>query len=223
MILPVTRRWSLRRDRGQTRPLGGAAKRGIDILIALSALIMFSPLFLLVAITIAVCDGRPVFYRHSRVGHRRQPFHCLKFRTMVANGDEVLRRHLEACPDAQREWIATRKLKDDPRITVVGAVLRKLSLDELPQLVNVLRGDMSIVGPRPIVVDEITMYGADAHFYFQVRPGLTGPWQVSGRNDAAYDGRVALDRAYVENWSIRRDVMIILKTIPVVLTARGSY
>ena len=221
--LPVTRRFFLRKDRKQARPLGGTLKRGTDILIALSALLVFLPLFLLVAITIVLCDGRPVFYGHSRVGHRRRPFRCFKFRTMVVNGDEVLRRHLQACPDAQREWTETRKLRDDPRITAVGVVLRRLSLDELPQLVNVLRGEMSIVGPRPIVTDEIQMYGSDAHFYFQVRPGLTGPWQVSGRNDSAYDGRVALDRAYVENWSLRRDVIIILKTIPAVLTARGSY
>jgi len=198
-------------------------KRASDIGIALSGLLIFLPLFLLVAMTIAFCNGRPVFYRHSRVGHGRRPFECLKFRTMVMDGDEVLRRHLQACPEAEREWAETRKLKHDPRITGVGAVLRKLSLDELPQLINVLRGEMSIVGPRPIVADEIQMYGADAQFYFQVRAGLTGAWQVSGRNDAAYNGRVALDRAYVENWSLRQDAIIMLKTIPVVLTTRGSY
>jgi exopolysaccharide production protein ExoY len=207
----------------RSRPLGGFIKRGIDVFVCASALLIFLPLFALVAGTIAILEGRPVLYGHERVGFGRRSFRCLKFRTMVKNGDEVFRRYLQEHPEAKREWVATRKLKADPRITAVGAVLRKTSLDELPQLINVLRGEMSLVGPRPIVTDELKMYGSDCEYYFQVRPGITGEWQVSGRSDASYQGRVALDRAYVENWSLRKDIYIILKTIPAVLAARGSY
>jgi exopolysaccharide production protein ExoY len=142
---------------------------------------------------------------------------------MVTDGDEVLRQHLQTSPAAAREWAETRKLKNDPRVTPVGAALRRLSLDELPQLINVLRGDMSIVGPRPIVTDEVAMYGADARYYFMARPGLTGPWQIGGRNDETYEDRVALDRAYVENWSSWKDIDIMIKTVPAVLNLRGSY
>lgn len=210
-------------SRSRSFPLGGAGKRAIDLVIASLALIPFLPLFGLVALVVALFEGTPVLYRHPRVGYARRPFLCLKFRTMVANGDEVLRRYLQASPEAAGEWAKTRKLKNDPRVTVVGSVLRKLSLDELPQLINVLRGDMSIVGPRPIVADEVVMYGADVHYYFMARPGLTGPWQVGGRSDERYEDRIALDRAYVENWSLWKDVSIMLKTVPAVVNSRGSY
>ena len=147
------------------RPLGGLTKRCIDVVVGAVALIVFLPLFGLVAVAISLLDGRPVLYGHQRVGFGRRPFKCLKFRTMVNNGEEVLDRYLRAHSEAEREWLTTRKLKNDPRTTVLGTVLRKLSLDELPQLINVLRGEMSIVGPRPIVVDEVKMYGADAHYW----------------------------------------------------------
>jgi len=204
-------------------PLGGVVKRTIDLAIASFIMIFFLPLFGLIATTIAVFDGGPVLYRHPRLGHGGRPFLCWKFRTMVTNGDEILRQHLQSLPAAAREWAEDRKLKNDPRITVVGSVLRKFSLDELPQLINVLCGDMSIVGPRPIVADEVKMYGPHARYYFKARPGLTGAWQVSGRNDEKYENRVALDRAYVENWSLWKDVIIMLKTVPVVFNAKGSY
>jgi exopolysaccharide production protein ExoY len=204
-------------------PLGGVAKRIVDLAIASFALILFLPLFGLVAVTIAFFEGTPVLYRHSRVGYGRRPFLCLKFRTMVANGDEILKHHLQSSPAAARDWAESRKLKNDPRVTVVGGVLRKFSLDELPQLINVLRGEMSIVGPRPIVADEAIMYGPDAHYYFMARPGLTGPWQVGGRSDERYEDRIALDRAYVENWSLWKDVSIMLKTVPAILSRKGSY
>ncbi|HWN51143.1 MAG TPA: sugar transferase [Xanthobacteraceae bacterium] len=207
----------------RSSPLGGVTKRIIDLAVASFALFPFLLLFGLVLVTIVFFEGRPVFYRHPRIGYGRRSFLCLKFRTMVANGDEILRRHLQSSPSAAQEWAETRKLKNDPRVTPVGGVLRKLSLDELPQLINVLRGDMSIVGPRPIVADEVAMYGADAHYYFMARPGLTGPWQVGGRNDKRYEDRVALDRAYVENWSLWKDIRIILKTMPSVLNSKGSY
>jgi exopolysaccharide production protein ExoY len=142
---------------------------------------------------------------------------------MVPNGDEVLAEHLRQSRAAAEEWAATRKLKSDPRVTAVGATLRKLSVDELPQLVNVLRGEMSIVGPRPIVSDEIPMYGDDIRFYLSARPGLTGPWQVNGRSDLPYERRVMLDRVYVENWSLWADLQIVVKTIPALLAARAAY
>jgi exopolysaccharide production protein ExoY len=204
-------------------PIGGRPKRLLDILISSIALLAFSPLFLFVALLLKIVDPGPIFFRQTRIGFSSSRFGCLKFRTMVADGDAVLARHLHACPEAATEWAETRKLKNDPRITALGQILRQLSLDELPQLWNVLRGDMSIVGPRPIVVDEIKMYGPSAGHYLLTRPGLTGAWQVSGRNDVSYERRVLLDRDYVENWSLWRDLKIIVKTVPVVIAARGTY
>jgi exopolysaccharide production protein ExoY len=204
-------------------PTGGAIKRTLDISMALSALVALSPLFILTALLIKLTDRGPIFYRHVRLGHGRRSFACVKFRTMVGNADEVLAEHLRSSPDAAAEWASSRKLKNDPRVTSVGAVLRKLSIDELPQLINVLRGEMSMVGPRPIVFDEVPLYGADIDFYFSARPGLTGVWQVSGRSDAAYSRRVALDRRYVENWSLWTDLVVVIKTVPAVLTARNAY
>ena len=203
-------------------PVGGVAKRLVDIVLASLGLATFLWLFGLVSLLVLLSDGKPVFYPHARIGRGQRLFLCLKFRTMVVDSPHVLSRHLETSPAAAEEWAKTRKLKNDPRVTRVGAVLRKLSIDELPQLINVLRGEMSMVGPRPIVADEIRMYGSDAHYYFQARPGLTGAWQASRRNNEFYGQRVALDRDYVENWSMWKDIWIIAKTIPAVLTARGS-
>ncbi len=199
------------------------SKRAMDIVGALLGLILFSPFLLLIAALIKFSDGGRVFYGHKRVGRNGREFFCLKFRTMVQDGDKVLERHLAANPAAREEWLATRKLQDDPRVTVVGAVLRKLSLDELPQLINILMGDMSIVGPRPVVHAELEYYGPSASVYLLSRPGLTGLWQVSGRNDVSYDARVAFDRQYVENWSLVTDLVIIAKTVPAVCMSRGSY
>jgi exopolysaccharide production protein ExoY len=204
-------------------PIGGGRKRFIDISFACCSLAFFLPLFGLIALIIKLSDGGPIFYRHWRIGHARQSFECLKFRTMVMDGDQVLRSYLLSSNNASREWNETRKLKNDPRITAVGSVLRKLSLDELPQLINILRGDMSIVGPRPIVSDEVEMYGPHADLYFRARPGLTGLWQISGRNDKSYNERVQLDCSYVSGWSLGADLRIIVRTIPVVLSSRGSY
>ena len=204
-------------------PVGGKAKRIFDIIISLVALALLAPLFLMLALLIKLSDGGPVFYRHPRLGFRSQVFPCLKFRTMVLNGDEVFPAYLNAHPEAAREWTETRKLKADPRVTLVGAVLRQLSLDEIPQLINIIRGEMSIVGPRPIVGEEVKLYGVHAAAYLRTRPGLTGVWQVSGRNDVSYHERAAMDRAYVENWSFGTDLVLIVKTIPAVITSRGSY
>jgi exopolysaccharide production protein ExoY len=203
--------------------LGGAPKRLFDIVVALLALGLLLPLFCVIALAIKVSDRGPVFYRHRRIGLNGSPFNCLKFRTMVLDADRVLQRHLAVNRDAAEQWRALQKLKDDPRITPLGAAMRKTSLDELPQLFNILKGEMSFVGPRPIVVAEMSRYGEYIDHYLRARPGLTGPWQVSGRNDVDYASRVALDRDYVETWSFWRDLAIIARTLRVVVTSRGCY
>ena len=210
-------------DTTVSSPVGGVLKRGFDIGIAIFALLMLFPLVGLVALIVKLWDGGPAFYRHPRIGQNGRTFSCWKFRTMVVDSDDVLRRHLVANPDAAQEWERTRKLRKDPRITSIGLVLRKSSVDELPQLLNIIRGEMSIVGPRPIVSAEVRKYGPHIADYLRARPGLTGEWQVSGRNDTDYETRVALDRTYVQNWSLRRDFLIIAKTVRVVVATRGSY
>lgn len=204
-------------------PVGGISKRSFDILVALAALVVLSPIFVLIMALVKYSDGGSVFYGHRRIGYNGSTFRCLKFRTMAENGDALLKRHLEQNPEALEEWRATRKLQDDPRVTVVGTVLRKLSLDELPQLINILKGEMSIVGPRPVVEDELELYEASAVYYLRSRPGLTGLWQVSGRNDVSYAARVAFDTHYVRNWSLASDLVIVARTIPAVCLSRGSY
>ncbi|MCF3638945.1 sugar transferase [Rhizobium sp. TRM95111] len=204
-------------------PVGGISKRSFDILAAVAALVLLSPIFLLIMALVKLSDGGSIFYGHRRVGHNGQTFHCLKFRTMMPNGDAVLQEFLRNNPAAYEEWRTTRKLQHDPRVTIVGSVLRKLSLDELPQIINILRGEMSVVGPRPVVEDELEMYEAAAVYYLQTRPGLTGLWQVSGRNDVSYASRVAFDTHYVRNWSLLADFVIVVRTIPAVCLSRGSY
>ena len=199
-----------------------AIKRGLDATIALTALGLLLPLLAVIALLVWGHDGRSPIFRHMRLGRHGRPFACLKFRSMVSNGDAVLTQHLAADPEARAEWEATFKLTRDPRVTTLGQVLRKTSLDELPQLWNVLRGEMSLVGPRPIVQAEVARYGADFETCFSVPPGLTGLWQVSGRSDTGYAERIALDRAYAARWSLARDVAILIKTVPAVLSQRGS-
>jgi len=208
-----------------TKPiaLGGAAKRSFDLIGAIAAITLLLPLFCLVALMIKLSDHGPVFYRHKRVGLNGSSFDCLKFRTMAVDADQALQRHLAANRDAAHEWQELRKLKNDPRVTRLGHTMRKTSLDELPQLINILKGEMSFVGPRPIVVAELPRYGECIGHYLRARPGLTGPWQISGRNDVDYIKRVALDRDYVEAWSFWRDLLIITRTVGVVVTARGCY
>jgi exopolysaccharide production protein ExoY len=204
-------------------PVGGHGKRIFDVTAATLALLALFPLFAGVALLIWFTDGRPFFIRHTRIGHGGQPFGCLKFRTMVVDAQAALARHLAEHPDAQAEWQQTQKLRNDPRVTRVGRVLRQLSVDELPQLVNILQGEMSIVGPRPIVAAEVDKYGPAISDYLAARPGLTGLWQVSGRSDTSYEARVRFDCDYVRNWSLGRDVAIIAKTVPAVLRSQGSY
>lgn len=198
-------------------------KRTFDIGVALGSLVLLAPLFALVALAIWASDGGSPFYSHRRLGRHGKSFGCLKFRSMRKNGDAILQQYLAENPAAMVEWTQTHKLKDDPRITAIGHVLRKSSLDELPQLINVLRGEMSLVGPRPIVQAEVEKYGDAAPAYFAVRPGLTGAWQVSGRSDTTYAERVRLDRHYVESRSFGGDIVIIMRTIPAVFLVKGSY
>ena len=206
----------------QTRPVGGVLKRMLDIFIAVNALIALAPLMLGVALIIWASSNGPILYGHQRVGFGGRTFKCWKFRSMVVDGDTVLERHLRGNVEAQREWATDRKLRDDPRVTPIGAVIRMLSIDELPQLFNILMGDMSVVGPRPVVAAELRLYNASAGHYLRTRPGLTGMWQVSGRSDLSYRKRVQLDRYYVMRWNIFADMSIILRTIPAVLKSRGS-
>lgn len=205
------------RERPQSQPLGGATKRALDIAIAGTAVVLLSPLILMVALLIVITMGRPVLFPQRRLGFAGRPFDCYKFRTMVNDADAALRAHLADSPEAAREWRTRQKLQHDPRVTLLGRLLRRSSIDELPQLFNVLRGDMSCIGPRPVVNDEIARYGKYWNDYTKARPGLTGAWQVSGRNRLSYPRRVAIDSRYVRKWSLARDLWILVKTIPAVL------
>jgi len=187
------------------------AKRVIDVAVSIAVLIVLSPVLLVVALLVRL-SGRQIIFGHRRVGLSGRTFVCYKFRSMVPNAAEVLAHLLETDPAARREWEASQKLKNDPRITFIGKFLRKTSLDELPQLWNVIRGDMSLVGPRPVIEDELERYGAHRTYYLSVRPGVTGIWQLSGRSDTGYDERIAMDIEYVKNWSLRRDIELILRT-----------
>lgn len=225
----ATREWSFPAAKQRVIPHVGAsdrgalAKRAFDILVSGMALIFLAPLILTLIAALLILQGRPIFIGHSRIGKGDKMFPCFKFRSMVVNADAVLAEKLNDNPALKLEWDTTRKLKSDPRVTAIGKILRKSSVDELPQLWNIFRGDMSLVGPRPIVRSEAMLYGANFADYLAVRPGLTGLWQVSGRNDISFQQRVNLDADYVQNWSFKRDMVIIYKTIPAVLAAAGCY
>lgn len=206
---------------GLSRPIMRIAKMAVDIMIAALLLAITSPLFLILVI-INRLDGNPTLFAHRRVGAGGTPFYCLKFRTMVVDADRVLAETLARNPAQAAAWAASRKLVDDPRVTRVGRFLRKTSLDELPQLINVLRLEMSLVGPRPIVESEVPFYGEHIGQYYAIRPGITGLWQVSGRSNLSYVRRVQLDVWYVNNWTIWHDIVILLKTIPAVLSRQGA-
>lgn len=197
------------------------AKRAQDLTIAILALLFFGPLMILIACGVALTG--PVLFSQERIGRNGQLFRCYKFRTMAVDAEQRLADLLANDPEARREWATMRKLTRDPRITAAGRFLRLSSLDELPQLFNVLRGEMSVVGPRPIVSSEGEMYGRYIHDYCRVKPGLTGMWQVSGRNGTTYRRRVALDVYYSRHANLGLDLQIILKTIPAVLKADGVY
>jgi len=208
---------------GLLSPMSRAVKRAFDVLVSIVLVIFFAPLLLVVGAIVAL-DGGPILFGHRRVGQKGTTFRCLKFRTMVPDAPAVLQKLLESDPALQAEWSSTFKLKNDPRVTAVGRFLRKTSLDELPQLFNVIAGTMSLVGPRPVVASELDeFYGEDALYYRLVLPGITGLWQISGRSDVGYNRRVHLDAWYVRNWSLWSDIVILLGTLPSVLRSRGAY
>lgn len=199
------------------------SKRALDLFIAVPALIFLMPFMLFAAIMVRLVDGGPALFSQERIGRGGQTFRCYKFRSMITNSQEVLDQLLATDPAAAAEWAADQKLRNDPRITKIGAFLRKTSLDELPQLLNVIRGEMSIVGPRPIIQAEIPRYGRAFRDYTSVRPGLTGLWQVSGRNDTTYPERVEMDQTYARTNTVSGDIGIILRTIPAMLFSRGAF
>ncbi|HCM5997262.1 TPA: undecaprenyl-phosphate galactose phosphotransferase WbaP, partial [Klebsiella pneumoniae] len=197
-------------------------KRLFDIVGSLTIIVLLSPALLFISLKVKK-DGGPAIYGHERIGKGGRSFKCLKFRSMVINSKEVLAELLEKDPAAKAEWDATFKLKNDPRVTKIGAFLRRTSLDELPQLFNVLKGEMSLVGPRPIITAELERYNEEVDYYLLSKPGMTGLWQVSGRSDVDYETRVYLDAWYVKNWSMWNDIAILFKTIGVVLKKDGAY
>ena len=198
-------------------------KRFLDLALILSTAVVSIPLMLVIALLIKLTSSGPVLFGHARIGRGGECFKAWKFRSMCHNAEEILQDYLGKHPELRAEWARDHKLKDDPRVTWIGKVLRRTSLDELPQLWNILVGEMSLVGPRPIVAAEIPKYGDSFELYSKVRPGLTGLWQVSGRNNTSYDRRVVLDAYYVRTWSGWLDIYILARTIRVVLVGKGAY
>lgn len=198
-------------------------KRTFDLVLASLFVLAFSWVYLLVCLGVCLSSGAPCFYTQARYGRDGKIFRIYKFRSMHQDADQMLHRHLQATPAAHAEWQIFQKLRDDPRVTRFGAFIRKYSLDELPQIWNVLRGDMSLVGPRPCMSGQEPLYEGYWGHYCAVRPGITGLWQVSGRNRVSYRRRAAMDAAYVEALSLRTDLLIILKTVLVITSADGSH
>jgi Undecaprenyl-phosphate galactose phosphotransferase WbaP len=198
-------------------------KRCMDCAVSATLFVLLIPIFLLICVAIKLTSKGPVFFGHLRYGRDGKPFRALKFRTMVTNADAILKEYLRQHPERLLEWQVGHKLKNDPRITAVGRLLRRYSLDELPQLVNIMLGNMSLVGPRPIVESEIKRYANTYDLYTRVPPGLTGLWQVSGRNNTTYEERVAFDDYYIRNWSVWMDLYILARTFRAVLRADGAY
>jgi len=204
-------------------PFKQGVKRAFDIVVALLLVVVFAPLCLVVSLLVKR-DGGPILFAHERVGRGGRIFKCLKFRTMVPDADKRLDEVLAGDPEAREQWACMRKLKHDPRVTRIGAYLRATSIDELPQLINVVIGDMSLVGPRPMVRGELSAYESGEHAcYPLVRPGLTGLWQVSGRSHIPSEQRKHLDALYVRNWTLWGDVIILIRTIPAVIARHGAY
>lgn len=198
-------------------------KRGFDLISCIIGGILISPILFIIAVLIYCSDPGPIFFAHERIGTSGKKFFCYKFRSMITNSKATLEQYLEDNPTARAEWKANFKLKEDPRVTRIGSFLRKTSLDELPQIINVIKGEMSLVGPRPIVDQEIIKYGDYIHDYYLVKPGITGYWQVSGRSDVDYDRRIKMDSWYVRNWSLWQDIVIMFKTVGVVVGKKGAY
>lgn len=213
---------ALRLYNNLSRPWPRRIKRCFDLVVGSLLLFLTAPLFALIGWRLKRKSG-PVFFGHTRIGMGGRRFKCLKFRTMMPNADKVLDDHLAAHPELREEWETHHKLRKDPRITRIGRWLRRTSLDELPQLINVIRGDMSLVGPRPVIADELERYGDNLVYYIESKPGLTGLWQVSGRSDVTYRQRVHLDSWYARNWSLWCDLVILIKTPKAVLRGFGAY
>lgn len=205
------------------RPYYRFIKRIFDICFITITCWITIPIMIIIACCVYFSSSGAIIFAHKRIGQHGKEFKCFKFRTMVKNSEEALSKYLKNNPDARREWNRDFKLKNDPRITKVGHFLRKTSLDELPQLVNVLKGEMSLVGPRPIINEEVSKYGSYIQDFYLVSPGITGVWQVSGRSDTTYEERVHMDSWYVHNWSIWIDIVYLIKTIKIVIKAKGAY
>ena len=203
-------------------PWARAIKYVLDLSATVVGGLLISPLLIAITIAIKLDSPGPAFYAHRRVGIGGNHFRCWKFRTMHTNAEQLLNRFLQGKPDLQAEWEQNFKLRNDPRVTRVGRFLRKTSLDELPQLWNVLRGEMSLIGPRPIVEAEISRYGTVYEMYQRIKPGISGFWQVSGRSDTSYAERVKLDAYYVHNWSVWLDLVILVRTVGCVILGRGA-
>jgi len=208
---------------GLLSPLALATKRIFDVVIVCVGTLLASPLLLFIAAAIKLGSPGPIMYSQERIGRHGRRFRAWKFRSMVPNADQVLNDLLEKDPEMRKEWEADHKLKNDPRITWIGNLLRKTSLDELPQLWNILKGEMSLVGPRPIVEAEIEKYAEQYEQYVAVLPGLTGLWQISGRNKTTYPQRIEYDAYYVRNWSLWLDLHILICTVRVVLLREGAF
>ncbi len=208
---------------GSPQPTGMIWKRLVDIVLALSGIVLLAPLLTICFLVTVITSPGPALFRHRRVGFKGKHFDCLKFRTMVTDAPERLRQLLDSDPIAAAEWDTNRKLRYDPRVTAIGSILRKSSLDELPQLFNVLKGDMSIVGPRPVTEEELVRYSSAVTAYLACRPGITGLWQVSGRSTTTYNKRIACDTFYARNWSMTLDAKILIVTIPALLVSDNAY
>ncbi len=213
----------LRISNNLERKFNRGIKRVFDLTLCFLSLALFVPIGIVIAALIYVDSPGQVIFSHRRIGQGGKEFPCYKFRSMVINGDEVLEKHFAVHPEAREEWEREFKLREDPRVTKIGAFLRRTSLDELPQVINVIKGEMSLVGPRPIVYDEIVKYGKHIHDFYLVPPGITGLWQVSGRSDTTYEDRVEMDSWYVRNWSVWMDIVLLAKTVKVVFCGKGAY
>lgn len=220
--LPASFSLPLRVGRGEYKPAKLVVKRAFDLVAGVALLFVLAPLMLLIAGLIRAGDGGPAFFRQARIGRSGKSFRCWKFRTMASNADEALQRLLASDPAAAQEWAENQKLTRDPRITPIGVFLRRSSLDELPQLFNIVAGEMSFVGPRPIVAAERERYGEAFTHCFSVPPGLTGLWQISGRSDCSYATRISLDSQYASEWHLLLDAKILVRTVPAVLMQKGS-
>lgn len=213
----------LRLKNNLARPVNRWIKTSFDYVLTITGTIVISPILIVIALWIYKDSPGPVIFKHRRIGKNGKEFNCYKFRSMCVDAKEKLEQLLKTNPEAKAEWEKDFKLKNDPRITKSGAFLRKTSLDELPQIFNVLKGEMSLVGPRPIIKDEMVRYGEYINDYLMVKPGITGMWQVSGRSDTDYKQRVQLDSWYVRNWSVWLDTMLLWRTMKIVAQCKGAY